>query len=256
MTIENITSVSMIGKLSSYNGDDFQSSTVDIKELLSGKASFREQAFCEELYLKAINFDIFVHREDENGNRATDKAGELFGRFYDIERCSEDEFDPLEVFDDVDQYTYEIYELGCSYHDGTLSDNIFAIDSFLIYPEYRKKSIGTAVIHILSDVLEAQFNMKAGCLVVIPKVIYDKEREPEPTEFQCERLKSRSEDFWVKLGFEMAKAPYWYFNLDMQMLVNGRLPGHANEERETYPKLVAESATVYEFPSGSDENKE
>jgi len=256
MTIENITSVSMIGKLSSYYGDDFQSSIVDIKELLSGKASFREQAFCEELYLKAINFGIFVHYEDENGNRDTDKAGELFGRFYDIERCSDDEFDPLEVFDNVDQYTYEIYELGCSYHDGILSDNIFAIDSFMIYPEYREKNIGTAVIHILSEVLEAQFNMKAGRLVVVPKVIYDKKREPEPTDSQCEQLKSRCEDFWMKLGFEMAKAPYWCFNLDMQMLVNGKLPGQTNEDRETYPKLVAESATIYEFPSCSDEDKE
>ena len=256
MTIENITSVSMIGKLSSYYGDDFQSSTVDIKELLSGRASFREQAFCEELYLKAINFEIFVHYEDEDGKQDTDKAGELLGRFYDIERCSEDEFDPLEVFDNVDQYTYEIYELGCSYHEGILSENIFAIDSFMIYPEYRERNIGTAVIHILSEVLEAQFNLKAGCLVVVPKVIYDEKREPEPTDSQYKQRKSRCEDFWRNLGFEMVKHPYWYFNLDMQMLVNGKTPSQTNEKSETYLKLVAESAMIYDFPSRSNDNKE
>jgi hypothetical protein len=252
VTIRNITSVSMKGKLSSYYDGDFHSTTVDIKELLSGKTSFREQAFCEELYLKSIVFEIFVHYKDENGNRETEKAGELFGRLFDVERCAEDEFDPLEVFDSVDQYTYEIYEMGRNYHEGILSDNIFAIDSFMIYPEYREKNIGTAIIHILSEVLEVQFNLKAGCLIVVPKVIYDAKKEPEPADSQYEELKSRCENFWVNLGFEIVEAPYWYFNLDMRMLVKGQIPGRKPEEKETYPKLVAESAIIYEFPSRSD----
>lgn len=242
----------MIGKLSSYYGGDFHSSTVDIKELLSGRTSFREEAFCEELYLKSINFDIFVHHVDEDGNVDTENAGELTGRLFDVERCTEDEFDPMEVFDNVDQYTYEIYEMGRKHHEGIVSDNIFAIDSFMIYPEYREKYIGTVVMHILSEVLEAQFNLKAGCLIVVPKIIYDAEREPGPKNSQYEQLTSRCENFWMNLGFEMVEAPYWYFNLDMRLLVKGQIPGQKVEEKESYPKLVAESATIYEFPSRSN----
>jgi len=253
--IASISSVSLIGKLSSYYGGDFRSTTVNIKELLSAKTSFREEAFCEELYLKSIEFDILVHDKDVEGNEETEKAGVLVGRLFDVERCNEDEFDPMEVFDDVDQYTYEIYDMGRKHHEGILGDNIFAIDSFMIYPEYRGKNVGTAVIHILSEVIEAQFNMKAGCLIVVPEPGYDAEREAKPDEAQYETFKIRCERFWEKLGFErLEDSSYWYFNLDMKMLVNGQNP--ADVEEKSYPKLVAESATIYEFRSNTDNNEQ
>ena len=255
MTIANISSVSMIGRLSSYYGGDFHSTSANLKELLSGETSYREEAFCEELYLKSIQFEIFVHDEDDDGNEDSEKAGELIGRLFDVERCSEDDFDPMEVFDNVDQYTYEIYDMGRKHHEGILSDNIFAIDSFTIYPEYRGKNVGTAVMHILSEVIESQFNLKAGCLIVVPEPGYDAEREAKPDEAQYECYKIRCESFWEKLGFErLEDSSYWYFNLDMKMLVNGQNP--AEKEEESYPKLVAESATIYEFRSNSDDNEQ
>ena len=254
MTLANISSVSMIGKFSSYYGGDFRSTTVNITELLSGKTSFREEAYCEELYLKSIEFDICVHDEDDYGNEDSEKAGVLIGRLFDIEHCEEDEFDPMEVFDNVDQYTYEIYDMGRKHHRGILSDNIFAIDSLLIYPEYRGKNVGTAVIHILSGVIEAQFNLKAGCFIVVPEPGYDAEREAKPDEAQYECYKIRCERFWEKLGFErLGDSSYWYFNLDIKMLVNSQTP--AEKEEESYPKLVAESATIYEFRNNSDNNE-
>lgn len=255
MSIANISSVSMIGKLSSYYDGDFRSTTVNIKELISGKTSFREEAFCEELYLKSIEFDIFVHDEDDEGNEDTEKAGVLVGRLFDVERCNEDEFDPMEVFDNVDQYTYEIYDMGRKHHGGILGDNIFAIDSFMIYPEYRGKNVGTAVIHILSEVIEAQFNMKAGCFIVVSEPGYDPEREAKLDETQYEYYKIRCERFWKKLGFErLEDSSYWYFNLDMKMLVKGQNP--KEKEEESCPKLVAESAIIYEFRSNSDNNEQ
>lgn len=255
VTIANITSVSMIGKLSSHYGGNFRATTVNINEILSGKTSFREEVYCDELYLKSIEFDIFVHDEDDEGNEDTEKAGVLIGRLFDIEHCEEDEFDPLAVFDNVDQYTYEIYDMGSKHHGGILSDNIFAIDSFTIYPEYRGKNVGTAVIHILSEVIEAQFNMKAGCLIVVPEPGYDAEKEVKPDETQYQSYKIRCERFWEKLGFEcLEDSSYWYFNLDIKMLVNGQNP--VKKEEESYTKLVAESATIYEFPSNSDNNEQ
>ena len=254
VTIANISSVSMIGKLSSYSGGDFHSPTVNIKELLSGRTSFREEVFSEELYLKSFEFEIFVHDEDEEGNEETEKAGVLVGRLFNVDRCNEDEFDPMEVFDNVDQYTYEIYEMAGKYHGGILSENIFAIDSFVIYPEYRGENVGTAVIHILSEVIETQFNLKAGCLIVVPEPGYDAEREAKPDEAHYESNKKRCEIFWKNLGFErLEDSSYWYFNLDMKMLVNGQNP--AEKEEESYPKLVAETATIYEFRSNSDNNE-
>ena len=253
MAIAKISSVSMIGKLSSYSGGDFHSATVNIKELLLGRTSFREEVFSEELYLKPFEFMIFVHDEEEE-NEETEKAGVLIGRLFNVDRCNEDEFDPMEVFDNVDQYTYEIYEMAGMYHGGITSENILAIDSFIIYPEFRGKNVGTAVIHILSEVIEAQFNLKAGCLIVVPEPGYDVEREAKPDEVQYESNKKRCEIFWKKLGFErLEDSSYWYFNLDMKMLVNGQNP--AENEEESYPKLVAETATIYEFRSNSDNNE-
>ena len=252
MTMADISRISIIGRLSSYYDGDFRSTAIDIKELLSGKTSYREEAFCEDLYLKSIEFEIFVH--DEN-NEVHEKAGLLIGRLFDIECCEEDEFDPLEVFDNVDQYTYEIYDMGRKYHEGFLSQNIFAIESLMIYPEFRDKNVGTAAIHILADAIEAQFNLNAGCFIVIPEPAYDSEREAKPDEAQYEHHKARCKEFWKRLGFESLKdSPYWYFNLDMGMLVNGQDPSR-KETGESRSKLETESATIYEFPSRTD-NKE
>ena len=255
MILENISSVSMIGKLSSYYDGEFQASSVNIKQLLSGETTFREEAFCEELYLKSIQFDIYVHDEDEDGNNNTEKAGELTVRLFDIERCNEDEFDPMEVFDNVDQYTYEIYDMGRKHHQGIVSDNIFVIDSFVMYPDYRGKSVGTSVIHILSEVVEAQFNLKAGCLIVVPRPGFIAVKEPEPSESQYDKLQGKCESFWRNMGFEKLEDPYWYFNLDMRLRVKGEIPGERAQEKESYPKLVAESATIYEFRSRSDDEE-
>lgn len=152
--------------------------------------------------------------------------------------------------------------MGRKHHEGILSDNIFAIDSFVIHPEYRGKSVGTAVMHILSEVLEAQYNLKAGCFIVVPEPQYDAKREPKPDETQYELYRSRCERFWRNLGFEcLEDSPYWYFNLDMRMLVNGENPSEKEKESErnekkSYPKLVAESATIYEFRPHSDDDKQ
>lgn len=251
MAVKNISSVSMIGKLSSSYSDNFHSSPVNIQELLSGETLFREDAFCEELYLKSLEFDIYVHDDNEE----FEKAGVLTGRLFDIERCEEDEFDPMAVFDSVDQYTYEIYYMGKNFHEGILSDNIFAIDSFIIYPEYRGKNVGTAVIHILSDVIEVQFNLKLGCLILEPKPRYDIEREEKPDENQYDFYQEKCERFWGRLGFKcFSDSPYWYFNLDMRMLVNGQNPIKKGDKSDT--KLVAESATIYEFKSSSNNKEE
>lgn len=230
----------MTGKLYSYTGGDFRSTPVNIKELLSGETSFREEVYCEELYLKSIQFDIFVHELDKEGSVLTEKAGELIGRLFDIKRCYEDEFDPMEVFDSVDQYTYEIFDMGRKHHEGTMSENIFAIESLQILPEHRGKNVGTVVLHILTEVIEVQFNLKAGCLIVKPESRDDVEYY-------------NSKSFWEKLGFKrLGDSNYWYFSLDMKMLVDGKNPA---EKEESYPKLVAESATIYQFRSNSD-NKE
>lgn len=248
MTIRNISRISMTGKLSSTSGGDFESTSINISELLSGKISFGEEASGEELYLKSLLFEVLVHDEDSENH---EKAGLLLGRLLDIERCEEDEFDPLEVFDSVDQYTYEIYEMGQQHHRGILSQNIFAIDSLMIYPEFRGKNVGTAALHILADLIEAQFNLEVGCFIVIPEPGYDSEKEAKPNEAQYKHLKARCEKFWQKLGFERIKnSPYWYFNLDLRMLVNGQDPLKKKPE-ESYPRLVTESATIYEFPSNT-----
>lgn len=184
---------------------------------------------------------IFLHEQDDEGNELTEKAGELIGRLFDVEQCYEDEFDPMEVFDSVDQYTYEIFDMGRKHHEGKLSENIFAIESLLIYPEYRGKNVGTAVLHILSEVIEVQFNLKAGCLIVAPKSSDDVEYY-------------QSKSFWEKLGFKrLEDSSYWYFNLDMKMSVNGK---NLAEKEESYPKLVAESATIYEFRSNTDKDEQ
>lgn len=245
----------MTGKLSSYDGSDFKPTAIEIKELLSGKVSFGEEATCEELYLKSLAFEILVYGEDSENSADHEKAGSLVGRLFDIERCEEDEFDPLEVFDTEDQYTYEIYEMGHQHHQGMLSQNIFAIDSLMIYPEFRGNNVGTAAIHILADLIEAQFNLEVGCFIVIPEPGYDPEKEAKPNKAQYEHYKSRCEEFWKRLGFEPIKnSPYWYFNLDLRMLVNGQDPLKKKTE-ESYPRLVTESATIYEFPSNTKDKE-
>lgn len=254
MAIANISIISMTGKLSSYfGGDAFRSTPIDIKELLSGKTSFRKEVFCEELYLKSMEFEVSVHDGNYEDTEVSEKAGSLVGRLFDVERCEEDEFDPLEVFDNVDQYTYEIYDMGRKHHEGILSENIFAIDSLMIYPEYRGKNVGTAAIHILADVIETQFNIKVGCFIIIPEPRYDAERESKPDETQYEHYKARCEEFWKRLGFEsLDDSPYWYFNADMKMLVNGENPIEKKEEECPSYELVAGSATIYEFPYHND----
>lgn len=254
MTIENITSVSLIGNLSSYYGGEFRSTSINIKELLSGQTSFRDEAFYEELYLKSINFKIIVHDEDEEGNDEFEEAGELIGRIFDVERCDEDKFDPMEVYDNVDQYTYEIYQMGRKNHEGIISENIFAIDNFVIHPEYREKNVGTAVMHMLAEVLDAQFNSKVGCFIVVPEPKYDNEREAKPDETQYEIYRTKCVRFWEKLGFKCLEgSSYWYFNLDMRMLVNGQDP--VEEEKECLPQPEVESAKIYEFRPRTDYNE-
>lgn len=251
MTIKNISSVSLIGKISSYYNDEICSSPVDIQELLAGETSFIEEAVFEDLYLKTLEFDIVVHDDYDNFK----KAGVLIGRVFDIERCEENDISPLEVFDSVDQYTYEIYDMGQTYHEGILSENIFSVESFIIYPEYRNKNVGTAVIHILSDVIEAQFNVNLGCLILEPQPRYDAEREENPEKEQYEFNQEKCERFWDKLGFKrLNDSPYWYFNLDMRMLVDGQKL--VKEDEITDAKLVAESATIYEFKPRSKEKEE
>lgn len=258
MTRADISRISMIGKLSSYYGGDFEYASIDIQELLSGKVSFGEEVTCKELYLKSLEFEVHVHGDNHENSADSEghaKAGSLTGRLFDIERCEEDEFNPLEVFDSEDQYTYEIYEMGQLHHQGILSPNIFAIESLMIYPEFRGKNAGTAAIHILAEVIEAQFNLGVGCFIVIPEPGYDPEKETKPNKAQYELSKTRCEEFWRRLGFERIKnSPYWYFNLDMRMLVNGQDPLKKKAE-ESYPRLVTESATIYEFPS-TPKNKE
>lgn len=64
--------------------------------------------------------------------------------------------------------------------------------------------------------------MKVGCFIVLPEPAYDAEREAEPDETQYKYYRTRWESFWEKLGFEsLGDSSYWYFNLDMKMLVNG-----------------------------------
>lgn len=256
MTIENISSISMMGKFSSYYGGGFRSTPIDIKELLSGKTTFREDAFCEELYLKSIEFEVFIYDVNDEDYEFPEKAGVLVGRLFDIERCEEDEFDPLEVFDNVDQYTYEIYDMGRKHHEGILSDNIFTIDALMIYPEYRGKNVGTSAMHILADVIEAQYNLKVGCIILVPEPGYDAGKETKPDASQYEHYKTRCENFWERLGFKrLNDSPYWYHNADMKMLVNGEIPEKTDQESPSY-ELVAESATIYEFPPRNDKDKE
>ncbi|MFW6029969.1 MAG: hypothetical protein ACOCRO_06905, partial [Halanaerobiales bacterium] len=159
----------------------------------------------------------------------------------------------LRVFENVDQYTYEIYHMGQNHHQGILSDNIFSIDSFIIYPEYRDKNVGTAVIHILSDVLAVQFNITVGCFILEPQPRYEDEREERPDEVQYEYYQEKCERFWSKLGFKrLDDSLYWYLNLDMKMLVNGQNP----EKGENTNSKVTDSATIYEFKLRSDKKKE
>ncbi len=168
MYLTDVTHISLIGKFSSNQGDVW-STPINIKELLLGETSFIETVFPEELYLKSFEFEIFAHEE---GGENREKVGKLFGRFFDLEKCEEDEFDPLEVFDAVDQYTYDVYTLGEKYHKGIYSNNIFLIDSMIINPEYRNKKIGSSAICILADVIGIQYNLKVGCIILKPEPIY------------------------------------------------------------------------------------
>ncbi|MFW6028738.1 MAG: hypothetical protein ACOCRO_00645, partial [Halanaerobiales bacterium] len=97
MAIESISGVSLRGKLSSYYSDEFIPSPINIQNLLAGRTVYEEEVDFEELYLKTLKFDIIVHDENDN----YEKAGVLIGRVFDIERCQEDGFPPLRVFENV-----------------------------------------------------------------------------------------------------------------------------------------------------------
>ena len=155
MILSNVTHVSLLGKYSPYRGD-LWATPINIEEIITGKVSFSEKLSPEEKYLKSFEFEIFAHDEEWND---IEKVGSIFGRLFDIDQCNQDEFDPIDAFDVVDQYTFDVYNIGIKHHQGIYSHNIFLIDSMLIYPQYRNKKIGSSSICILAEVIETQFNL-------------------------------------------------------------------------------------------------
>lgn len=247
MNSTDITHVSLLGKFSPYQGE-LWATPVNIKELLSGGTSFLEEVSPEEKYLKSFELEIIAHNEELNER---EKVGRLLGRLYNIDKCYEDEFDPMDVFDDVDQYTFDVYDIGKEHHQGIYSDNIFLIDSMIIYPEYRYKKVGSSTICILGEVIETQFNLKVGCFILIPEPEYDIEKEIKPDEAQYDNLKARCERFWDKLGFEpIGDTDYWYFNAENKIIV--KEDGNYEKTGEYESQSVAETAIIYEFPTGDD----
>ncbi|MFW6270042.1 MAG: TIGR02391 family protein [Bacillota bacterium] len=54
MTLDNFSDISMVGKLSTYFGDDFKSTPIDICKLLSGETTFKEEVDFEKELLESI----------------------------------------------------------------------------------------------------------------------------------------------------------------------------------------------------------
>ncbi|KNY30170.1 hypothetical protein [Pseudobacteroides cellulosolvens] len=216
MAEKNWKNISLKGKLESYCNGFGQPVPININELLKGKTTFEENASPYEKYLVGISFDIVVHNKDLSKEII---VGSIHGKYYDIEKCEKDDADIDEAFNDIDQYTFDIYNLPSDLEGdevSIISDNIFSIDSLYIEPEYRNNRYGTCAMLLLPNALETQFNRNVGYLITEPRPIYDPQKEDKNSNGECVFLEKKLIRFWEALGFKN-KDSLFYFNADYDM---------------------------------------
>ncbi|ACL77032.1 hypothetical protein [Ruminiclostridium cellulolyticum] len=223
--MKKLTHLSLVGKLEPYGAGFSEPIPINIKDILKGKTTFDLSVSEFEKYLVGISFDIIASTSDYAEHKT---VGYLNGKFYNIEQALEDNTltDVADnAFDDIDQYTFDIYELvtelqnELSYEPGempSLCFNIFSIDNIYIEPEYRNNKFGSCAIILLSDYLKTQFNRQAGYFVLEPIPRYNPEKEHEIVDCQPVFIEKKLNRFFNNLGFK-SKGDYLYFNLNYDM---------------------------------------
>ncbi len=231
--MKRLTHLSLMGKLEPYGAGFSEPIPINIADILKGKTTFDLSASESEKYLLGISFDIIASTSNYEDNKT---VGNLNGKFYNIEQAIEDNklTDVVSsVFDDIDQYTFDIYELVTKLQDEllyetgempSLCSNIFSIDNIYIEPEYRNNKFGSCTIILLSDYLKTQFNRQVGYFILEPIPRYKPEKEHEIDDCHPMFLEKKLNRFFNNLGFK-PKGDYLYFNLnyDMQKIYNDNI---------------------------------
>lgn len=240
MKREEIKYINLKGKLIS---DESQLSILplEIEDYIKGTTDVKDNS----PYGKKINFEIVVYNEELSNEKV---VGEICGRFFDIQKIMMDEFIPEEIFDEIDQYTLDMYEGTNSDVSVGLRMNIYTIDSIFIKKEFRNMKIGSCAILMLEEMLKEQFNRKIGKFVISSEPIWYKE-EKEPDENELKQLKYKCNNFWRKLGFQYGSLDnFMFFNTDFDMRKIYSMGGNVELDYSNYEILsLSNMKSIYTY---------
>lgn len=220
MQKENIDSINLIGHLHDYDIGIMM--PVTIKSLVSNKVKPGDDITPTNKYLPGIKFDIVVYDEDLCEEEI---VGEITGKYYDVDNAEYDDM-IAPAFDNVDQYTWDIYETIAYNKNLRLkhchTKNIFSIDTFIINPNYRNLNIGTSALMLLKDALKIQFNRDIA--VIIAECCPIEYSKFEISELEWKHREKKLERFFTRLGFIKIDR-YMIFDTsnDMQEIYNNNL---------------------------------
>ena len=189
------------------------------------KRTFGLNDFGRSDFSRHVTIEILVGKF----KRRKQFVGFLRGTFYNLTGAYNAKINPVSIFDDIDQDSYDMYvalydqeeESLNSNYISCMSSNIFGIDRLFIEKEFRGKGIASFLIKNLQNLLSYTLNMEIGCFILNPVPLEKQDNglvEPTDNLRNDKLLNKKLVKFYSNLGFQQIENDrHMYFNTEFIM---------------------------------------